>query len=193
MRVGILDYGFGGNIYSIAKSIDKLGYSVEVVKKLNNIDKLIIPGVGSYNDASKIILEYKEEIKEFSKNKHILGICLGMQLLTNRGFEFGEHEGLGIIDGECVKINTHKPLPHIGWNNIETIRDSKLLKNIEHKNFYFMHSYEVINYEHCVGLTDYEGHKFVSVIEKDNVFGVQFHPEKSREDGLQLFENFLRI
>ena len=191
MNIGILDYGVAGNFFNILKAIEKIGYKAKITKEIKNIDKLIIPGVGAFGDASEYILKHKEELLDFKGD--ILGICLGMQLLVNKGYEFGDYEGIGLVDGECIKITTNKPLPHIGWNKVEIIRDSKLLKGIENKSFYFMHSYEVINYTDSVGISDYEGHKFISVVEKDNIFGVQFHPEKSKEAGLKVIENFLKV
>ena len=191
MKVGILDFADGGNLYSIKKSLDRLDCDTEVVRSFDGIDKLVIPGVGAFSDAAEAIEPFREEIKEFSKSNHVLGICLGMQLLCNKGFEFGEHDGLGLLEGECVKINTNLPLPHIGWNGLSAIRDSRLLRGLEESSFYFMHSYEVINYTDSVALSGYGNHRFVSVVENGNVFGVQFHPEKSGESGLKLFENFI--
>jgi imidazole glycerol phosphate synthase glutamine amidotransferase subunit len=191
MNIGILDYAIAGNFFSIAKVVEKLGYSPKIVKNVKNIDKLIIPGVGSYKEASQYIENHKEELLSFKGD--ILGICLGMQLLVNKGYEFGEHKGIGIIDGECIKMTTNAPLPHIGWNTIKSIKESTLLKGVEDRQFYFMHSYEVINYTDIVAISEYEGHKFVSVIEKDNIFGVQFHPEKSRDAGIKVIENFLKV
>lgn len=193
MRIGIIDCAIGGNIYSIKKAIDQLGYDAQIVKSTKNIDKLIIPGVGSFPEGAKSILPYKDDLNEFVKTNMVLGICLGMQLLCQKGFEFYPHNGLSLIEGECIKINTNKPLPHLGWNSVELIRDSKLLRGLENEKFYFMHSYEVVNYTGCTALTTYEQHKFVSSIEEKNVFGVQFHPEKSGEAGLKLFKNFLNL
>lgn len=193
MKIGILDCALGGNIYSIKKAIDKLGYNAKIVQSTDGIDKLIIPGVGSYPEGSLAILPFKEELHDFAKTNDILGICLGMQLLCQKGFEFHLCEGLNLIDGECIKINTDYPIPHLGWNNIEIIRDSKILKDIEKESFYFMHSYEVVNYTDCTSLSCYGKHKFVSSIESGNIYGVQFHPEKSGEAGLKLFKNFINI
>lgn len=193
MTVGILDYSAGGNIFSIQKAITILGAKVKIIKEIKDIDKLIIPGVGAYSEGSKGILDLKNEIEEFSKNNSVLGICLGMQLLAQKGFEYGEHPGLGLINGECVKINTNRALPHLGWGKTRPIRDSVLLSNIENQSFYFMHSFEVINFTDSVALSNYGSHNFVSVIEKENIYGVQFHPEKSRNAGLQLLKNFISL
>ena len=166
LKVGILDYEGGGNISSIRNALNNFDVDVELVNSsLKNIDKLILPGVGSYKKGSESINPFREAIKEYSQTNHILGICLGMQLLCKKGFEFGESTGLGLVDGECVKINTSQPLPHIGWSKVDVINSSKLLRGIRRKEFYFMHSYEVINYTDVKCLTDYFGHKIVSVLE----------------------------
>lgn len=193
MKIGILDYGAGGNIASIKSALNVLDINPEVTTNIDNLDKLIIPGVGSYKKGSKFILDYKEEVFNFSKEKKLLGICLGMQILCRKGFEFGSFDGVNIIDGECVQINTSHPLPHVGWSTIDEIKSSKLLKGIKRRSFYFTHSYEVINYTDSVALADYHGHKIVSVIEKNNIFGVQFHPERSGESGLKLLNNFINL
>jgi len=192
MIVGVLDYSAGGNIYSMVKAVSKIGVDVKIVQDTKGIDKLIIPGVGTYAEGSRGIEEHKQEIIDFAQDHGVLGVCLGMQLLGRKGFEFGEHDGLGLVSGECVEINTNRPLPHLGWSKVNLLRDSKLLTGVEKESFYFMHSYEVINYTDSVALSDYGNHTFVSVVEKDKVYGVQFHPEKSREAGLKLLENFIK-
>lgn len=192
MIVGVLDYSAGGNIYSMEKAVSRLDVDVRIVKGTRGIDKLIIPGVGTYAEGSRGISEHKDEIIDFAQNHGVLGVCLGMQLLGRKGFEYGEHDGLGLVSGECVAINTSKALPHLGWSKVNLMRESKLLKGVEKESFYFMHSYEVINYTDSVALSDYGNHTFVSVLEKDNVYGVQFHPEKSRDAGLRLLDNFIK-
>ena len=193
MKIGILDCFFGGNIYNVTKAIDKLGHTPIITNSIkSDIDGLIIPGVGSFANSSSKINILKDSIHNFARSKPILGICLGMQLLAEKGFEHGENKGLGLISGECVKINTQGVLPNIGWRKLDIIKNSRLLANIENESFYFMHSYEVINYTDCVSLSKYKGHQFVSVIEHENIFGVQFHPEKSNIQGLKLLENFLK-
>ena len=192
MIVGVLDYSAGGNIYSMVKAVSKLGVEVRIVKETKGIDKLIIPGVGTYAEGSRGISEHREEIVEFAQNHGVLGVCLGMQLLGRKGFEYGEHDGLGLVSGECVQINTNRELPHLGWSKVIPLHESTLLQGVEQESFYFMHSYEVINYTDSVALSEYGQHTIVSVIEKDHVYGVQFHPEKSRDAGLKLLDNFIK-
>lgn len=192
MKTGVLDFTRSGNIYSVVKAVRQLGHDVEPVKDPSKVDRLIIPGVGSFASVSEEILPYKEAIHDFARTRPVLGICLGMQLLCRVGFEFGEHEGLGLIEGECVKLNTHASLPHLGWGKLHMLRPSRILdEELATRAFYFMHSYAVVNYPDTTALTTYGGHQFVSAVEKDNVFGVQFHPEKSGEAGLKLLDNFI--
>ena len=131
-----------------------------------------------------------------NKQKPILGICVGMQVLANIGYEFGECNGLGLIDGSVKKLNTNKyPLPNIGWNNIDVKKGNILLKKLEENNsFYFVHSYAFVakNKVNVIASSVYEN-KFVCAIQKKNIFGVQFHPEKSQKSGIQLLKNFINI
>ncbi len=197
MRVGILNYGKAGNIFSIQKALLAVGGDVVVVEQdsdFKQVDKIVIPGVGSFGDGMKELSKFTN-LKDEIMNKPTLGICLGMQLLAKVGFEFGETLGLGLIDAEVKKIECHGKIPHMGFNNLEIIKqDNPLFKDIhEDMQFYFMHSYEVINYSDILALSNYFGHKFVSAVTKDNIFGVQFHPEKSRESGLLIFRNFINL
>jgi len=196
--IGLINYGIAGNIYSIQKAIEKAGGVVQVINKpeeFESVDKLVIPGVGSFKDAmvelnkSHLVNALKENIKK----KPTLGICLGMQLLSTLGFEYGRMEGLSLIDAEVKPMLVNAKVPHMGFNKIEVVKTNKILRNLEESEFYFMHSYEVINYTDISSLTNYSGHKFVSSIQKDNLYGVQFHPEKSREAGIQLFKNFIEL
>jgi imidazole glycerol-phosphate synthase subunit HisH len=122
-----------------------------------------------------------------------LGICLGMQILAKIGFEFGKTEGLGIIDAEVKPILCDEKIPHMGFQKIHVVNSNKLLEGVENDEFYFMHSYEVVNYTDIAALTAYGEHSFVSSINKDNIFGVQFHPEKSRQAGIKLLKNFIEL
>jgi len=194
--IGIVNYGVAGNMHSIKKAIEKAGGSTLTIghpSDFEKVNKIVLPGVGSFKDAMKRLHNdgFLEPLK--STTKPILGICLGMQILSTLGFEFGETKGLGLIKAEVKPIIVNSKVPHVGYNTIETLRDCKLLKGIEGGEFYFMHSFEVVNYTDIVALTEYGGHFFVSVIQKNNLYGVQFHPEKSRNTGIQLFKNFVNL
>jgi len=196
--VGVINYGIAGNIHSIKKAIEKAGGIVKIInlkEELNNIDKIVIPGVGSFKDA---ISELKndglfEPLAEAIKTKPTLGICLGMQILSSVGFEYGKTEGLCAIDAEVHSIRVEAKIPHVGFNKIDIIKPNQLLNGLEDEEFYFMHSYEVVNFHDVLSTTTYENHLFVSSIQKDNIYGVQFHPEKSREAGIKLFKNFIEL
>jgi len=196
--VGIVNYGIAGNVHSIKKAIEKAGGVVQIInikEEFNSVDKIVIPGVGSFKDA---IHELKndnlfESLKKAIISKPTLGICLGMQILSSIGFEYGKTEGLCVVDAEVHPIRVEAKVPHVGFNKIDVIKSNKLLSTIENEEFYFMHSYEVVNFHDVVSTATYENHLFVSSIQKDNIFGVQFHPEKSREAGIKLFKNFIEL
>lgn len=196
--IGIINYGIAGNIHSIKKAIEKAGGDTLIINKKEDfrlVDKIVIPGVGSFKDAmdelvnDDLLVTLTQEIE----NKPTLGICLGMQILSTLGFEYGKTEGLNKINAEVKPILVDAKVPHVGFNKIQVIKENKLLSNLENEEFYFMHSYEVVNYTNIISLTDYYGHKIVSSIQKNNIYGVQFHPEKSREAGIKLFENFINL
>ena len=202
MKIGIVDYNMG-NLASVANAFKKIGAKAEIVKdadKLKNYDKLIFPGVGAFGDAMKHLKETNldEAMREFIKSgKYVLGVCLGMQLLFERSEEFGNYEGLGIIEGEVVKFDKDKmqnhKIPHMGWNKMFFKRDVSLFEGLENPYLYFVHSYHVIcNEKYVIGKTIY-GYEFVSAVNKDNVFGFQPHPEKSHNAGLKILENFVRL
>ena len=196
--IGVVNYGIAGNIHSIKKAIEKADGEVLIINKLDDFDKvakIVIPGVGSFKDA---IIELEndgliEKLKEEITIKPTLGICLGMQILSTLGFEYGKTQGLGIINAEVKPILVDDKVPHMGFNTIDMIEPNKLLYGLENEEFYFMHSFEVVNYTNITSLTEYSGHKFVSSVKKGNIFGVQFHPEKSREAGIKLFKNFIKL
>lgn len=195
--VMIIPTGPSGNLLSVERAIKELGYQVEYFNKAINLDlvhSVILPGVGTFSDSMEYLKEDLEFIKSVIKSKPTLGICLGMQLLASIGFEGGTNQGMNILNGEVVKVRVNGPLPHIGWSELNIVKDSKILDGIDIKDrFYFMHSYELINYIDFVALSTYNDHQFVSVVEKDNVFGVQFHPEKSGDSGMRVLGNFLSI
>ena len=202
-RIGIINYGVG-NLQSVKNSLDFLSIPNKIITKPDEIracDKIILPGVGAFGAAMEKLnnLGFAEEIKKFaSQNKPILGICLGMQLLFDESYEYGHHKGLGLIKGKVLPFNEKVktlPIPLIGWNNINKENNSPLLKNIENNSsFYFVHSFYCEPEDQAVSVAsaDY-GINFSAVIHKKNIFGCQFHPEKSQAIGLQILKNFSNI
>ena len=199
-KVCVLDYG-SGNVASVYNLINRLGYDIKVSNKVEDIKKsshLILPGVGAFGSSvekikNNISIELlSDEVKV--KKKPFLGICVGMQVLAEKGLEFGSHEGLGWIEGTVEKINA-KVLPHVGWNNIEMKKNSPIFSNIKNaSDFYFVNSYafKVKDNNFIIAETTYEN-TFCSAVQKENIFGVQFHPEKSQKVGQDIIENFLKV
>jgi imidazole glycerol-phosphate synthase subunit HisH len=201
--VVIIDYGMG-NIRSVLNKIHRAGYEAAVSNDplvIGNADKLILPGVGHFMNGMKQLKERNIidvlNQKVLKEKTPILGICLGMQLLTKHSEE-GDAAGLGWIDAETVKFRLsdirHK-VPHMGWNFIEKKKESPLLKDIPDNSFYyFVHSYFVnCNEDNDILATTVYGHIFVSAVQKDNIYGTQFHPEKSHEWGERMLNNFLNL
>ena len=194
--IGIVNYGIAGNIHSVKKAIEWAGGKTLVINipsDFDLVDKLVIPGVGSYKNAMQELENnnFISPIQEFSKP--ILGICLGMQILAVLGFEFGKTKGLALIDAEVKQILCDGKIPHMGFNKISVKAPNILLEGLEDKEFYFMHSYELVNYTDIIALTKYNDHSFVSAVHRENLYGVQFHPEKSREAGIKLLSNFIKL
>lgn len=198
--VGVVDYGAAGNVFSIARALEIAGGRVRVIKQpkdLQGISKLVMPGVGSFVDGMRELNAsgMAEAIVGFAEDGHpLLGICLGMQVLSKIGFEYGVTSGLGLINGEVRQMLCDSVVPHMGFNNLSVVGESQLLKGITAQDlFYFMHSFEVQAYTNIISLSTYGGHQFVSGVQSENVFGLQFHPEKSRQVGVRVFENFLSV
>lgn len=204
MKLGIVNYGLG-NIRSIVNAIEFTSKDCKIkllntADELQDQDKLILPGVGAFGDAADILHrdQWVEGIEnERKKGKYILGICLGMQLLASKSYEFGEFKGLNFISGEVKRIPSQKGLriPHIGWNSVYWEGDYSLFKDIESgADFYFVHSYyfQCTVPQNSIGETTH-GLKFSSVVQKENVIGTQFHPEKSQKNGIQLINNFIDL
>ena len=192
----IIDYGVG-NLASVKNALDKLGAKSKISSdfmEIRKADALILPGVGAARQGTKNLKKSgldKVIVDEIGRGKPFLGICLGMQLLFEKSEE-GNVKCLGILKGLVKKFQKMKKIPQIGWNQIETNNNSKLLKGIKNKSyFYFVNSYycDPNIKDIAKGITEY-GQRFCSVLEKDNIFGVQFHPERSGENGLQLLKNF---
>lgn len=197
----IIDYEMG-NVASVAKTFEKIGASVVVSRKQDEIsraDFLVLPGVGAFGDGMENLKRFgladilAQRVLE--EKVPFLGICLGMQLLTDVGYEFGETRGLGFIKGKTVKLDAGSlRLPHVGWDNVEPVNgNSRLFDGIEDKNFYFVHSYCVRPDDIAIisATCDY-GERFAAGIQRDNIFAAQFHPEKSQHSGWKFLENFLK-
>jgi len=208
MKVTIVDYN-SGNISSVINSFKEVAkdkVNIEVTSDLNKIkssDKLVLPGQGSFKscvDALNKINGLIDTLNEFaiSRKKPLLGICVGLQMFADIGYEERETQGLGWISGKVSKIDNQNgkyKLPHIGWNQIKIIKDSKIFRDIENNShMYFVHSYEFIpeNKNVILATTDYSSN-IVCSIEKENIFGTQFHPEKSDKMGLKIIDNFINL
>ena len=208
MNVTIVDYN-SGNISSVINSFTEVAkgkVNLKVTSDLNKIkssDKVVLPGQGSFKsciDALNSINGLTDTLNEFviNKKKPLFGICVGLQMFADVGYEETETKGLGWIPGKVCKIdnqNGNYKLPHIGWNQINIVKDSKIFKNIENNShMYFVHSYEFIPEDKNVisATTDYSSN-IVCSVEKENIFGTQFHPEKSDKLGLKILENFIKI
>tara|TARA_Y100001978_G_C23567897_1_gene372603 strand:+ start:181 stop:810 length:630 start_codon:yes stop_codon:yes gene_type:complete len=200
MSVAIIDYK-AGNLRNVQKSIEKFDVRADIISDgsdLVNYDAIILPGVGSYFHGIRNLTNanFKDTLRKqvLVEKKPLLGICLGMQLMGSYGTEGGESYGLDLIPFKVKKLDSKKlRLPHIGWNDLIKIRDSKILDNIPDKSdFYFVHSYCVsdIDEKYICGKSLY-GNSFPALIENENIFGAQFHPEKSQKYGLQIIRNFL--
>ncbi|EME9846140.1 imidazole glycerol phosphate synthase subunit HisH [Campylobacter jejuni] len=200
--IALIDYK-AGNLNSVAKAFEKIGaknFITQDPKDLQKADKLLLPGVGSFKEAMKNLKElgFIEALKEqvLVQKKPILGICLGMQLFLERGYEGGVCEGLGFIEGEVVKFeeDLNLKIPHMGWNELEILKQDPLYQGIDNKSdFYFVHSFYVKCKDEFVNAKAQYGHKFVASLQKDHIFATQFHPEKSQNLGLKLLENFIRL
>lgn len=196
--IAIADYGIG-NLRSVQKAFNKLGYDAIITGDkavIESASHVVLPGVGAFADAINLLRTSGLEkiiIAEAKKGKPILGICLGMQLLFESSSESGVHEGLGLIKGKITRFNIDLKVPQVGWNSVKVAKSSKILNNVDGEYFYFVHSFcaAEINEDTC-GITDYSV-EFTSAVEKNNIFGVQFHPEKSGESGLKILKNFAEI
>ena len=208
MKVTIVDYS-SGNISSVINSFKEVAQNkatIEVTSDLNKIkssDKIVLPGQGSFKscvDALKKINGLTDTLNEFAINdkKPVLGICVGLQMFADVGYEETETKGLGWISGKVLKIDNQNgkfKLPHIGWNQISILKDSKIFKEVENNShMYFVHSYEFVptDSNFISATTDYST-KVVCSVEKENIFGTQFHPEKSDKTGLKIIDNFINL
>ena len=197
--VAVVDYRTS-NLLSITKALQHVGANVQLTqdaKEIMNADKLVLPGVGAFGAAMHNIesLGIKDALVDFGRSgKPMMGICLGMQLLFNVSFELGVYEGLSLVPGEIVAFNSNVKVPHMGWNIVEFTKPSRLFHGVLDCQYaYFVHSYFAkADADYVTGVAEY-GFKFPAIVERDNIFGIQFHPEKSQSFGLKILENFLMV
>lgn len=201
--IGIIDYNMGNlaSVYNACNLLDAKASFVKNPEDLKNFDRIILPGVGAYGDAMEHLHQTGmfNAIHEYAKSgKPMIGICLGMQLLFESSEEFGNHKGLGLIDGKVVKFDKSKmhddtKIPHMGWNVIKTENEHTLFEGLKDPYLYFVHSYHAITDDkNVIGKTEY-GYDFVSAVHKENIYGFQPHPEKSHENGITILKNFMNL
>jgi imidazole glycerol-phosphate synthase subunit HisH len=204
MSIAIVDYGMA-NLRSVQKALEHVGHCAQIVStpaEVESADKLVLPGVGAFKDAVATLREKRFDepiIRHIDKGKPFLGICLGLQMLFDVGYEDGEHRGLGVLRGKCVRFDLddtmHLKVPHMGWNQLNIQRPSPVLKGLAiDAGVYFVHSYHVVPEDPSIiaTTTDY-GRPFVSSIWRNNLMATQFHPEKSQAVGLRILQNFAEL
>jgi glutamine amidotransferase len=198
--IAIIDYGMG-NLRSVQKAFEFIGYDAVVTENTQDLidaTHIVLPGVGAFADAASSLNESGMQgtmMREIEKGKPFLGICLGMQLLFDKSYENGEYTGLSLVPGRVVPFDvTGLKVPHMGWNNL-VIKDNALFERGELDQYvYFVHSYHAADVpeKYIIGEADY-GYRFTAAVKKDNVFGLQFHPEKSGDVGLEMLRRFGRL
>jgi len=198
--ITIIDLGIS-NIKSITRGFFTRGFEVKVTSEKKDVlsaESLVLPGVGAFPSAVEVLMEKGlfEAVKAHALDgKPLLGVCLGMQLLFSESEEHGSTKGLGILPGKVIRFPFDRPVPHMGWNEVKQVKKSILFRGIpDLTDFYFVHSYyaKPEDEELVTGYSDHHG-RFIAAVEKGNVFGTQFHPEKSQDHGLKLLENFALI
>ena len=201
--IAIVDYNMG-NLASVSNALKLIDAKADIVSNPNDLkkyDKVILPGVGAFGDAMQHLQQtnMQQAVKEFaSSGKYLLGICLGMQLLFDQSQEFGTTKGLGLIPGDVVAFDKSKmdmedhKVPHVGWNKLFNKKD-KLFDNLQDPYLYFVHSFHVQTDEQWTLGTTHYGYDFVSAVRKDNIYGLQPHPEKSHDSGIQILKNFVKL
>ncbi len=201
--IAIIDYGVG-NLFSLTSSLKKIGAEVVVTadeKVIKSADKIILPGVGAFSDAAEKLRNSgldKIVIEEAERGKNIMGICLGMQMLFEKSYEYGEHKGLGLLKGNVIsmqgKIPSNLKIPHIGWNALKFKKQNPLFKYIKDGDcVYFVHSFYATDCEDSVIADAEYGIDVTAAVLKNNVMGCQFHPEKSGEVGLNILKAFCEM
>jgi glutamine amidotransferase len=202
-RITIVDYQMG-NLRSVEKALEHVGAKVEITSdaaKILKADKLILPGVGAFGDAMRELRnrDLIEPLKtSIAQGKPFLGICLGLQLLFEKGYEGGEHEGLGVLKGNVIRFDLPKQykVPHMGWNEVTSVQKNvPLLEGLSPEpSMYFVHSYYVVPSDRSlIWLEADYGHRFCAAIRQGNLYATQFHPEKSQREGLQMLRNFANL
>lgn len=198
--IAVIDYGVG-NLFSLISSLRAVGADCEITsdpERIRSADKIILPGVGAFEDAKRKLTESGLDrivVEEARAGKHILGICLGMQMLFERSFEYGEHEGLGLLRGSVVGMEGRLPselkIPHIGWNSLNVKANHPIFKYTKEGDYvYFVHSYYAEDCDDSLLATTEYGREITAAVALDNVTGTQFHPEKSGEVGLNILRAF---
>lgn len=201
--IAIIDYGVG-NLFSLISSLKKIGADIVVTADpsvIESADRIILPGVGAFQDSAAKLRDTgldKVIVKQAQSGKKIMGICLGMQMLFEKSYEYGEHKGLGLLKGNIVPMLGYIPnnlkIPHIGWNALHFTRDSNLFKYIKNDDcVYFVHSFFATDCDDSVIATAEYGKEITAAVQKDNVMGCQFHPEKSGEVGLNILKAFCEM
>ncbi|CAM3701888.1 imidazole glycerol phosphate synthase subunit HisH [Marinicrinis lubricantis] len=197
--ITVIDYGMG-NLHSVSKAVERLGSDVTVTSDPEQILSsagAILPGVGAFGDAMRNLTEtgLKDTVLQYARSgKPMLGICLGMQLLFSESEEYGHHQGLNLLPGKVVKFQGDYKIPHMGWNRLQFRQQSPILDGLEEGYVYFVHSFhvQVESDSHLIATTDYH-QPVTAVVGHQNLYGMQFHPEKSGELGMQLLRNFLEM
>ena len=199
--VGIIDYGVG-NLFSLQSSFKAIGEDAFVSsdpRKLSSADRLVLPGVGAFEDAANKLRASGLDgfvREQAASGKPLLGICLGMQMLFEKSFEYGEHEGLGLLKGQVVpmagKIDPALKIPHMGWNALE-VKQGRLLAELEGQHVYFVHSFYAEGCEDSLAAVTEYGIPITAAVEQGNIFGCQFHPEKSGNVGLSILRKFCSL